>query len=115
MNSMIISACSAHHRFDWHSTHTAHCTPFLVIDIAALCCSLLLSASLQGDNRLSLYKVMNQNGYKIIRVTESTSTTVFMHTGQCSNRGNCNLVTGLCKCFMGYMGDNCNTVNKLAM
>ena len=29
----------------------------------------------------------------------------------CSNRGICNHKTGVCSCFAGYLGDNCNTLS----
>ena len=58
--------------------------------------------------------MVHQAGHKINHVTESASTTIFMHTGQCSNRGNCDVTTGLCRCFIGYMNDNCDTVNMFA-
>ena len=41
--------------------------------------------------------------------------TGYNYVGQCSNRGVCNSGTGVCQCFTGYTGDNCGTVNSLAM
>jgi hypothetical protein len=32
----------------------------------------------------------------------------------CSNRGRCNLQTGICQCFNGYFGENCSTIEDRA-
>merc|ERR1719502_1893973 len=34
--------------------------------------------------------------------------------GQCSNRGICDSGSGICRCFPGYSGDDCSTMNALA-
>jgi len=36
------------------------------------------------------------------------------YAGACSNRGNCNYDAGLCECYNGFTGDNCNALNALA-
>jgi hypothetical protein len=38
----------------------------------------------------------------------------YSYAGPCSNRGNCNHDNGLCECYNGFTGDNCNALNALA-
>lgn len=33
----------------------------------------------------------------------------------CSNRGLCDLTSGLCTCFAGYTNENCDTQSALAV
>jgi len=37
----------------------------------------------------------------------------YTYVSECSNRGVCDGGSGLCKCFKGYTGDNCNTISEL--
>jgi len=45
----------------------------------------------------------------------STGTTGYTYVAPCSNRGVCNSESGDCECFNGYTGDDCGTINSLAM
>jgi hypothetical protein len=54
--------------------------------------------------------------YKFYKPTIATTTTTgFNYVGECSNRGICDDTTGLCDCFAGYTGDNCGSMNSLAV
>ena len=41
--------------------------------------------------------------------------TGFNYVGECANRGICDNVQGLCKCFAGSTSDNCAVINSLAL
>jgi hypothetical protein len=68
---------------------------------------------------LGLYKTSssaNAEGVTVGLVTESAiNSKQYNYVAQCSNRGRCDSATGLCVCFKGYSGGNCNAQNMLAM
>ena len=68
---------------------------------------------------LALYKTSssaNAEGVTVGLVTESAiNSKQYNYVAQCSNRGRCDAATGLCVCFKGYSGGNCNSQNMLAM
>lgn len=39
----------------------------------------------------------------------------YEYVSQCSNRGNCNIESGICECFSGYSGHACEKQNALAV
>ena len=41
--------------------------------------------------------------------------TGYNYVGECSNRGLCDTVLGVCSCFAGYTSDNCGVQNALAL
>jgi len=49
--------------------------------------------------------------YKFFPAREST----YNYVAPCSNRGNCDLATGLCQCFPGYTSDACSEQSSLAI
>jgi hypothetical protein len=49
--------------------------------------------------------------YKFFPSEEST----YSYVAECSNRGLCNRVSGLCECFGGYTADNCDEQSSLAL
>jgi hypothetical protein len=51
--------------------------------------------------------------YKVAWDTSDSSN--FEYTTQCSNRGVCDSSTGVCKCFKGYSNDNCDTQNAYSL
>jgi hypothetical protein len=63
---------------------------------------------------LDLYTLTTPQGFTPVFVTESQQQPTYSYVTQCSNRGVCDGTTGLCTCFKGYSGDNCNSQNMLA-
>jgi hypothetical protein len=69
---------------------------------------------LTGTNRLHLYKALNTHAMTPTLVTEARAAVTYQYVTQCSSRGTCESMLGLCVCFTGYAGDNCDTQNMMA-
>ncbi len=61
----------------------------------------VMDTDLTADYGAAIYKFYPPTGYKYV--------------GECSNKGICDSTNGLCQCFEGYTGDNCNVQNSLAI
>jgi hypothetical protein len=56
--------------------------------------------------------VLNTGYQYLFKFTPNTS---YEYVSPCSNRGLCNSESGVCECFTGYTGDNCDTQSSLAV
>ena len=68
-------------------------------------CSSGCTPKLTGLNLNYKYDYYNSN------ITESQLAD--WNSYECGRRGKCDYETGLCQCFAGYFGDNCNTLTTL--
>jgi hypothetical protein len=62
----------------------------------------------------SLFRVLNGPGYVGMKVMEALKPRTFQYVSQCSGRGMCHEMLGMCKCFTGYSGDSCDNLNELS-
>jgi len=64
-----------------------------------------------------LYKVVNGGalGFTGSIITEGAASVEYQYVGQCSNRGHCDGETGVCNCYAGFAGDNCDSFNAMSM
>jgi hypothetical protein len=63
-------------------------------------------------NKIDLTETGATNNARIYKFTPPSTHVKWV--GQCSNRGICDSGSGICRCFPGYSGDDCSTMNALA-
>jgi len=70
-------------------------------------CAAGCTPKLTGLNLQTRYDHLSSN------VTEVQSHLSDYNSYECGRRGKCDYATGLCNCFTGYTGENCNTLTTL--
>merc|ERR1712054_757940 len=83
----------------------ANVADLVVIDMVKVSVT-FTGPSVQGPQHfLQVHDYYNSN------ITETTLAD--WNSYECGRRGKCDYETGLCQCFAGYFGDNCNTLTTL--
>jgi len=70
------------------------------------------SAYTAYDNTLGTTTTFGVGGGSVFKFYPPSG---YNYVGECSNRGVCDPVQGLCTCFPGYTSDNCGVPNALAL
>jgi hypothetical protein len=72
-----------------------------------------IAATNAGEDPSLITTMVGHDTQLLIEVVLDATTTGYEYVSQCSNRGLCDSGSGLCKCFKGYTGDNCDTISEL--